>query len=58
MGIWVVCVICSGTVDFNRIKDHSENMICNKCLDKVPDHVPESQIYYWLKKNKQNKLSR
>jgi recombinational DNA repair protein (RecF pathway) len=52
VGIWCVCVICKSTVDFNRIKDASEHMICEKCMDKVPNHVPESQSYHWLKRNK------
>jgi hypothetical protein len=52
MGIFCVCVICKNTVDFNRIEDSSQYLICSKCLDKVPSHVPISQQYYWLKKNK------
>ena len=58
MGIFCVCVICKSTVDFNRIKDSSEHMICGKCIDIVPNHVPESQQYHWLKKNKAGLLKR
>ncbi len=57
MGIWCVCTICKTTVDFNRIKDSSEHMICDKCLKKVPNHVPESQHYHWLKKIKRHKYT-
>lgn len=57
MGIFCVCVVCRKTVDLSRIKDTSEHMICEKCLDSVPNHVPESQSYYWLKKNKPDKMS-
>ncbi len=52
MGIFCKCVICKKTVDLNRIKDSSSHMICEKCINKVPDHVPESQQYDWLKRIK------
>jgi hypothetical protein len=55
MGIWCVCQICKNTVDFDKIEDHSEHLICNKCMDSVPNHVPVQQSYYWLKKNKKGK---
>jgi hypothetical protein len=52
MGIFCVCVICKKTVDFNRIKDSSEYMICERCMNSLPDHVPDEQAYHWLKRNK------
>jgi hypothetical protein len=55
MGIFCVCIICKQTVDFSRIKDTSEHMICEKCMGRVPDHVPESQSYHWLKRIKRTK---
>jgi recombinational DNA repair protein (RecF pathway) len=54
MGVFCVCIICHSTVDFNRIKDSSEHLICDKCIDKVPEYVPESQHHVWLQRNKRN----
>ena len=58
MGIWMVCQICKDTVDFDRLKDRSDNFICNKCFDKIPDYVSSSQHYAWLKMDKFNKTKR